>query len=54
MWYNFLEKCETLVLLPAIFLSQQVGLFNTDISQLNPASIVSKKVDANLKGKTQI
>jgi hypothetical protein len=30
------------VLLPAIFLSQQVGLFNTDISQLNPASIASK------------
>jgi predicted exporter len=37
------------VLLPAIFLSQQVGLFNTDISQLNPASIASKKVDANLR-----
>jgi predicted exporter len=24
-------------------------LFNTDISQLNPASIASKKVDANLR-----
>ncbi|SEH68250.1 hypothetical protein BAZSYMB_SCAFFOLD00057_8 [Bathymodiolus azoricus thioautotrophic gill symbiont] len=37
------------VLLPAIFLSQQAGLFNTDISQLNPASIASKKVDADLR-----
>ena len=37
------------ILLPATFLLQQDNLFNTDISQLNPASSEAKKIDANLR-----
>lgn len=37
------------ILLPAALLLQQDNLFNTNISQLNPASIESKQVDANLR-----
>jgi len=37
------------ILLPATFLLQQESLFNTNISQLNPASTESKKIDADLR-----
>jgi len=38
-----------IILLPAIFLIQQESLFNTSISQLNPASMESKIIDAELR-----
>ena len=37
------------ILLPATFLLQQGNLFNTNISQLNPASMESKIIDADLR-----
>lgn len=37
------------ILLPATFLMQQDNLFNTNISQLNPASMESKIIDADLR-----
>ncbi|WP_428095704.1 MMPL family transporter [Candidatus Thioglobus sp.] len=37
------------VLLPATFLLQQDSLFDTNISQLNPASAESKQLDADLR-----
>ncbi len=38
-----------IVLLPVSYLSYQDGLFDVDISQLNPASAESKKVDSKLR-----